>query len=121
MLPLLPREINMSSQDHEYFRQRAAAERKLSASADRADIASIHEELARKYDALVESGAPKEQRVAEGDWAPKMMSRKARAIELPGARHDRLQKNARLHDEEMKTADDAIDEMVKRSIEKNGP
>jgi hypothetical protein len=40
--------------DLEYFRQRAAAERILAKASDRQDVAEIHSELARQYDALVE-------------------------------------------------------------------
>jgi hypothetical protein len=39
--------------DVEYYRQRAAAERALAKNADRADVAAIHDELARQYEALV--------------------------------------------------------------------
>lgn len=44
----------MSSEDLEYYRQRAAAELQLASAAERADVAFIHEELARQYQALVE-------------------------------------------------------------------
>jgi hypothetical protein len=44
----------MSSEDLSYYRQRANAERQAAKLADRADIAEIHEELARLYDALIE-------------------------------------------------------------------
>ena len=44
----------MSSEDLEYYRQRAAVERERAKSSSRLDIAEIHEELARLYDALVE-------------------------------------------------------------------
>ena len=37
----------------DYFRERAAAERKLAEAADNADAAAIHEVLARRYEALV--------------------------------------------------------------------
>ena len=47
----------MSSQDLEYFRTRAATERALASTAERADVAAIHEELARQYEALVENEA----------------------------------------------------------------
>lgn len=40
--------------DLEYFQQRAAAERVLAEAADNHNVAEIHEELARQYDALVE-------------------------------------------------------------------
>lgn len=39
--------------DVEYYRQRASAERELARDAGRADVAAIHEELARQYEALV--------------------------------------------------------------------
>ena len=44
----------MSSEDLTYYRERSAAEREAAKSASRSDIAEIHEELARLYDALVE-------------------------------------------------------------------
>jgi hypothetical protein len=44
----------MSSEDLSYYRHRAAVERAHAKSAARSDIAEIHEELARLYDALVE-------------------------------------------------------------------
>ena len=44
----------MSSDDLSYYRQRAAAERAAARASSNADIAEIHEELARLYDALVE-------------------------------------------------------------------
>jgi hypothetical protein len=43
----------MSTDDIEYFRQRAVAERALARSADKANVAAIHDELARGYEALV--------------------------------------------------------------------
>ena len=39
--------------DVEYYRQRANAERELARDAGRADVAAIHDELARQYEALV--------------------------------------------------------------------
>ncbi len=44
----------MSSKDVEYYRQRAATELELASAAERADVAFIHEELARQYQALIE-------------------------------------------------------------------
>lgn len=44
----------MSQEDVEYYRQRAATERAMAATAERAEVAAIHEELARQYEALVE-------------------------------------------------------------------
>jgi hypothetical protein len=46
--------MRLSSVDVEYYRQRAAAERELARASDRANVAEIHEELARLYDALVD-------------------------------------------------------------------
>ena len=43
----------MQISDVEYYRQRASAERELARDAERADVAAIHEELARQYEALV--------------------------------------------------------------------
>lgn len=43
----------MPSSDVEYYRQRASTERELARDAQRADVAAIHEELARQYEALV--------------------------------------------------------------------
>lgn len=47
----------MSSIDIEYYRERAETERRLAAASERADVAAIHEELARQYEALVETDA----------------------------------------------------------------
>ena len=44
----------MSSEDTEYYRQRAADERAMALKAERRDVAAIHEELARQYQALVD-------------------------------------------------------------------
>ena len=44
----------MSSEDINYYRQRAITERLHAKLAQRAEIAEIHAELARLYDALVE-------------------------------------------------------------------
>ena len=44
----------MSSQDTEYYRQRAIDERAMALKAERRDVAAIHEELARQYQALVD-------------------------------------------------------------------
>ena len=44
----------MSSSDTAYYRDRATAERLLALAADRLDVAAIHEELARQYQALVD-------------------------------------------------------------------
>ena len=43
----------MPSSDVEYYRHRASEERELARDARRADVAAIHEELARQYEALV--------------------------------------------------------------------
>jgi len=45
----------MSGDDTSYYRQRAIDERANALRADRADVAAIHEELARLYQALVDS------------------------------------------------------------------
>ena len=42
------------SADEEYFRARAIEERQAAADATKAEVALIHEELARLYEALVE-------------------------------------------------------------------
>lgn len=44
----------MASNDTEYWRRRATAERELALASERQDVAEIHAELARQYDALVE-------------------------------------------------------------------
>lgn len=44
----------MSSNDTEYYRRRANDERRLALQADRQNVAAIHEELARQYQALVD-------------------------------------------------------------------
>lgn len=43
----------MPSNDIEYYRQRATTERKLALEAARQEVAEIHLELSRLYDALV--------------------------------------------------------------------
>lgn len=43
----------MSSLDVEYYRKRASAEREMANDAERANVAAIHAELARQYEALV--------------------------------------------------------------------
>ena len=40
--------------DTEYYRRRAMQERELAMKTERRDIATIHEELARQYQALVD-------------------------------------------------------------------
>ena len=47
----------MSVEDTEYFKARASTERALAETAASKDIAAIHEELARQYEALVEPAA----------------------------------------------------------------
>lgn len=44
----------MSSTDTEYYRRRAAQERELALKSARKDVAAIHKELARQYQALVD-------------------------------------------------------------------
>ena len=44
----------MSSPDDEYYRARAIEERKAAENASQREVAMIHEELARLYEALVE-------------------------------------------------------------------
>jgi hypothetical protein len=44
----------MSADDTEYYRQRAADERAIALKAERYEVAVIHEELARQYQALVD-------------------------------------------------------------------
>lgn len=49
------------------------------------------------------------------------MPRKKRYVEPADERKLRLEKNVREHEKDARAAEDAIDEMVKRSIEKHGP
>ena len=44
----------MSSEDLSYYRRRAQQERELASKASNAEVAEIHDELARLYDALIE-------------------------------------------------------------------
>ena len=44
----------MSSNDIDYYRQRATAERRMALAASQQNVAAIHEELARQYQALVD-------------------------------------------------------------------
>ena len=46
----------MVRNDFEYFRQRAAIERRMARSAPTARAAAVHEEMAERYEALVEAG-----------------------------------------------------------------
>lgn len=43
----------MTNADTEYYRERAATERALAKASDNQKVAAIHEELARRYEALV--------------------------------------------------------------------
>ena len=45
--------MGMLPSDSEYYRRRAAAERKLAQESTSPDIAAIHEEMAREYEELV--------------------------------------------------------------------
>lgn len=45
----------MTSDDTEYYRQRAVDERALALKSERQDVAAIHQELARQYQALVDN------------------------------------------------------------------
>ena len=47
----------MRNDDLAYYRQRSIAERVNAKNASRAEVAEIHEELARLYDAMVEHEA----------------------------------------------------------------
>lgn len=42
------------STDTEYYRRRATQERELALKSERREVAAIHEELARQYQALVD-------------------------------------------------------------------
>lgn len=44
----------MSSNDTEYYRQRAVFERTMASKSERANVAAIHAELARQYQALAD-------------------------------------------------------------------
>lgn len=44
----------MPSNDTDYYRQRAATERAMAQAAGQRNVAEIHEELARQYEALVD-------------------------------------------------------------------
>ncbi|HEX6742045.1 MAG TPA: hypothetical protein VF079_09680 [Sphingomicrobium sp.] len=44
----------MRPHDVDYYRARAAAERRLAEASENANVAAIHEELALQYEALVE-------------------------------------------------------------------
>ena len=56
-LPLILRVLAMLPTDLEYYRARTIEEREQALAADRQDIAEIHLELARLYDALVNEPA----------------------------------------------------------------
>ena len=44
----------MSPRNADYYRQRVITERAMAAASGRADVAVIHEELARQYEALID-------------------------------------------------------------------
>jgi hypothetical protein len=44
----------MRGHDVAYYKKRAATERRFAAASDNEDVAAIHAELARQYEALVE-------------------------------------------------------------------
>lgn len=44
----------MSSADTDYYRRRAIEEREMALKSERQNVAAIHEELARQYQALVD-------------------------------------------------------------------
>lgn len=46
----------MTSEQHDYYRKRAAAERKAAADAPDPSIARLHLELAERYEAIVADG-----------------------------------------------------------------
>lgn len=45
--------------DHHYYRERAATERAMALTSEQREVREIHEELARKYEALVEQADPR--------------------------------------------------------------
>jgi hypothetical protein len=47
--------MGMSSDHIEYYRRRAIIERELALKSERRNVAEIHEELARQYQALVDN------------------------------------------------------------------
>ena len=57
----------MTSQDIEYYRKRAATERALALATRQSDIASIHLQLARSYEALLEPRARPKPRIGWGN------------------------------------------------------
>ena len=76
-----------------------------------ARIAALREQVAEIDDSV--------DRMRRGN--DEQMTRKKRYVEPPDERKARLEKSARQHDEDASAAEDIIDEMVKRSIEKHGP
>ena len=46
--------MDVSVRDIDYYSRRASDEWKRAAEAERKDVAAIHEELARQYEALIE-------------------------------------------------------------------
>ena len=62
----------MSSTDIDYYRERANAERGMVLAASQQNVAAIHEELARQYQALVDQSAlrPKLRIRFAGEAAP---------------------------------------------------
>ena len=54
----------MSESDVAYYRRRARDERKWAREAARSDVAAIHEELAKQYEALAEHAELRQTRAA---------------------------------------------------------
>ena len=57
-LPSPVGEVRMSSNNAEYFRSRAEAERALAATSNNSLAAEVHLELAKRYEELVEGDRP---------------------------------------------------------------
>jgi pyridoxine/pyridoxamine 5'-phosphate oxidase len=57
----------MSESETEYYRRRAAEERAMALKSERSDVAAIHQELAKQYQALVDQAQlrPRQRMVAE--------------------------------------------------------
>ena len=73
----------MQPHEVEYYRARAAAERRLAKGSENEDVAAIHEELAIQYEALVMQDAAN-CRAAAGIVQP-TSQRRIRSVQLSGA------------------------------------
>jgi hypothetical protein len=64
----------MSSDDTEYYRRRANKERELALKSERQNVAAIHEELAKQYQALADHAHLRPRRLILPDQESRSVS-----------------------------------------------